>query len=111
MSRRVRDKKIKIYRRTIKFTLVLLIMLIVMCTLCMAKSYAATTPENECGSTKVFISAEIRADHDIYTIASENMPENCSDVESYINEVRHINHINDLAGLDCGNCIIVPSYR
>ena len=106
--------KRRLNRRLIKFAFVMSVMLIFSSIFGLAKSYAGT----ESGLSKykkVFISTEIKTDHDIYAIARENLPGNISDkedryIEAYLSEVVKINHIYNLSELDAGNHIIVPSY-
>ena len=85
------------------------------CIFGLVKSYAGTESGLN-GYKKIFISEEIKTGHNIYDIASENLPEDIADdntayMDAYLSEVVRINHIYDLSGLDAGNHIIVPSYR
>ena len=58
---------------------------------------------------KVYTSISVSAGDDLWSIASENIIEDVTDVSSYIAEVKSINHLDDDM-IKSGMYLIVPRY-
>ena len=113
------DRELKAYRRDLKLrrarrhkvfvstlTLVATVCVILVCVLSQSSFKA-----NASNGFKYYTNITVEAEESLWEIAEEYIDyEHYKDMNSYINEVKSINHLDDASMIFAGQMLIVPYY-
>lgn len=87
------------------FCVILILAVTLGSTFAKAKDFKSDAPDY-----KYFTSILIETGDSLYSIALENMSTHYNSVDAYMNEVKHINSLDEKMSIHVGQYIIIPYY-
>lgn len=87
------------------FCVILILAVTLGSTFAKAKDFKSDAPDY-----KYFTSILIETGDSLYSIALENMSTHYNSVDAYMNEVKHINSLDEKMSIHAGQYIIIPYY-